>query len=286
LGLKDQGVFLPSMIFGNAVGLVESRRGKLDNQPGILNRVAEGLRAGDILLEKTPFRLTDSFIPGHWGHVAVWVGTPNELRALGIWDHPAVRKHRSLIESEKGVVEALRSGVKLNELSHFMNIDDLAILRDVSMTEAQRAEVVIQSLRQIGKGYDFNFDVESTDKIVCSELVYHAFSHRRWPTAKHLGRATISPDNVARHSVPGDYLDVVMLFHDGEEIAEERRSFMARLLKLDASAKISEAAGESAATQGPAQTVGTVAEEKWRIRPKDTGCLPQRPVSESAFRVV
>ena len=59
--LKDQGVFVPSMLFGNAVGLVESRRGKLDAQPELEARVSGALRAGDILLEKTPFRLTDSF---------------------------------------------------------------------------------------------------------------------------------------------------------------------------------------------------------------------------------
>lgn len=79
--LQKQGVFVSSMLFGNAVGLVESRRGKLDNRPDVRDQVAGSLRAGDILLEKTPFRLTDSFIPGHWGHVAMWVGTPDECSA-------------------------------------------------------------------------------------------------------------------------------------------------------------------------------------------------------------
>lgn len=231
LDIKDQGVFLPSMIFGNAVGLIESRRGKLDGQPEIIERVSGKLRAGDILLEKTPFRLTDSFIPGHWGHVAVWVGTPDELRTLGIWEHPVVRKFHAEIESGQGVVEALRAGVKMNTMRHFMNIDDLAVLRDQTLVEGQRVQVILQALRQVGKGYDFNFDVESTDRIVCSELVYHTFVHRQWPTAKALGRVTISPDNVARHSLPGDFLDVVVLFHDGKEITEAPRDFMAALLK-------------------------------------------------------
>ena len=46
-----------------------------------------------------------------------------------------------------------------------------------------------------------------------------------------LGRVTISPDNVALHSLPGDFLDVVVLFHDGKEITEAQRDFMAGLLK-------------------------------------------------------
>ena len=104
-------------------------------------RVSSALRAGDILLEKTPFRLTDSFIPGHWGHAAIWIGTPDELRELGIWDHPLVRTYRREIESGRGVVEALRSGVKMNPLQQFMNIDDLAVLREPTLPPAQRAEL-------------------------------------------------------------------------------------------------------------------------------------------------
>ena len=229
--LKDQGVFVPSLLFGNAVGLVESRRGKLDAQPRVLEKVGAHLRAGDILLEKTPFRLTDSFIPGHWGHVAVWVGRPDELRDLGIWNHPAVLKYRAQIEAGDGVVEALRAGVQMNPLRHFMNIDDLAVLREKAIPDQRRAQVIIQALRQVGKGYNFNFDVESTDHIVCSELVYHTYSHHQWPTARHLGRVTISPDNVALRSLPGDILSVVLLYHDGEEVVDAPTSFMANLLK-------------------------------------------------------
>jgi uncharacterized protein YycO len=229
--LKDQGVFVPSMLFGNAVGLVESRRGKLDAQPELEARVSGALRAGDILLEKTPVRLTDSFIPGHWGHVAIWIGTPRELRELGIWEHPVVRRHHQEIEAGRCVVEALRSGVKMNPLQHFMNIDDLAVLREPTMPAAQRAQVIVQALRQVGKGYDFNFDAVSTDRIVCSELVYHVYNHHHWPTARHLGRVTISPDNVALRALPGDILDVVLLFHDGQAVDGDLPGFMARLLK-------------------------------------------------------
>ncbi len=231
MGLKDQGVFVPSLLFGNAVGLVESRSGKLDRQPVVLEQVAAKLKAGDILLDKAPFRLSDSFIPGYWGHVAIWVGSADELRALGIWDHPVVRKYHDKIGKGKSVVEALRAGVQMNSLRHFMNIDDLAVIRETAITDQQRAQVIIQALRQVGKGYDFNFDVETTDRIVCSELVYHAYSHQAWPTEKHLGRATISPDNVALRALPGDILSVVLLYHDGEVVTDALDTFMAKLLK-------------------------------------------------------
>ena len=74
-GMERQGVSLFSMVFGNAVGLVETRKGKLYKKGDVLSDVSASLKAGDILLEKTPFRLTDKLIPGYWGHAAVWVGT-------------------------------------------------------------------------------------------------------------------------------------------------------------------------------------------------------------------
>ena len=49
---------------------------------------------------------------------------------------------------------------------------------------------------QVGKTYDFNFDVETTDKLVCSELLYQSFGDVNWPTEPYIGRTTISPDNV------------------------------------------------------------------------------------------
>lgn len=229
--LKNEGVNLSSLLFGNAAGLVETRRGKLAADEQALDKLTGSIQAGDVLLEKTPFRLTDAFIPGHWGHVAVWVGSETELRQMGIWNHPVVRPYQANIRAGRGVVEALRAGVKMNTLQHFMNIDDLAMLRARRLSDAERVEVILQTLRQVGKAYDFNFDVESTDRIVCSELVYHAYGDVRWPTARHLGRVTISPDNVAIEAIGDGAFDIALLYHDGQEVADERGSYMRTLVQ-------------------------------------------------------
>lgn len=231
--LKNEGVNLSSLLFGNAVGLVETRRGKLYGRPEVFEDVRGKLRAGDILLEKTPFRLTDAFIPGHWGHVAVWVGDEEELRRLGIWEHPVVRPYQRQIRDGRGVVEALRAGVKMNTLNHFLNVDDLAVLRHETLADTQRAEVIVQTLRQVGKAYDFNFDVETTDRIVCSELVYHAYGDIRWPVARHLGRATISPDNVAVEATGDGPFSVNALYHDGRMVGDAPRQRMSELVRRD-----------------------------------------------------
>lgn len=230
--LKTKGVNIFSMIFGNTIGLIESRHGKLYKNKKILQAVTRQLKAGDILLEKTPFRLTDKFIPGHWGHAAIWIGDEKELRALGIWNHPLVKKHQHRIKQGDSVVEALRGGVTLSPLSSFMNIDDLGILRlNKNNNKDELTQIILLALRQIGKDYDFNFDIESTDKIVCSELIYVAYTGIDWPTENVLGRHTISPDNIAIKALREGPLDLIMLFHDGKFISKQTDRIMSLLLQ-------------------------------------------------------
>jgi len=233
-GLDRQGVNLFSMVFGNAVGLVESRKGKLYGRNDVRGKLQRTLMAGDILLEKTPFRLTDKLIPGYWGHAAVWIGTESELKEMGIWDNPIVARHHDQIRAGRLVAEALRSGVEMNSLEHFLNIDSVGILRDPALSRESRARTIIQALRQVGKPYDFNFDVESKERVYCSKLVYLSYSGIDWPTRKSLGRTTFTPDDVAVKAVPGGDLQLVTFYHDGKLVKDQPLERMVQLMGVQA----------------------------------------------------
>ncbi len=230
LRLKTEGVGMASMIFGNTVGLVESRRGKLYGHVDVAMGLLKELKAGDILVERTPFRLTNSFIPGRWGHAAIWIGNESELRTLGIWSHPVIEPYQEAIRKGRGIVEALRPGVELNTLEHFLNVDDLAVMRLRKLEAAGKAEVILQALRQMGKRYDFNFDVETRDTVGCAELVYHAYGHVDWPTRKRLGRATITPDDIAVKALDDGPLTLVQLYNDGEKVSEDLKQSLEEML--------------------------------------------------------
>lgn len=229
-GLEREGMNLFSMVFGNAIGLVETRKGKLYRRHDVLSELRESVRAGDILLEKTPFRLTDKLIPGYWGHAAVWIGTEPELKELGIWDHPVVAPYHDEIRQGRLVVEALRSGVEMNSLEHFLNIDSIGILRKPGLDREERARTIVQALRQVGKPYDFNFDVESKGRVYCSKLVYLCYSGIEWPTKKSLGRTTFTPDDVAFKAIQGGTLQLVTFYHDGIRVSRDPLTTMAKLM--------------------------------------------------------
>lgn len=230
-GLSEAGISLFSTLFGNTVGMIQTRNGKLFHRPAVATAIQDRLKAGDILLEKTPFRLTDSFIPGHWGHAAIWIGTQSELQQLGLWDHPVVRPYQEQIRQGKCIVEALRSGVRLSSLPQFLDIDDFGALRPRRLNREQRKERIILALRQVGKGYDFTFNVETTDRIVCSELIYTVYTGMEWPTRKSLGRFTITPDQVAEMALDDSALEIILLYHDGRPVEGDRNAFMTRLLR-------------------------------------------------------
>lgn len=237
LGLGNGTLHTTSAVVGNTMGLVETRHGYLRDLPeqekaAILAR----LRPLDVLLEKTPFRLTDKSIPGHYGHVAVWVGTEAELTELGLWDEALVRPYHARIRAGAGIVEALRPGVELNTLEHFLNIDDLLVIRPRPLSRVETRMALLRAFAQLGKAYDFNFDVESDRRIVCSELAFVVFPDVPWATTKVLGRASISPDQVAVQARAGGPFAPVLLYHDGIEIGERLPETLSCLLLEDEAA--------------------------------------------------
>jgi uncharacterized protein YycO len=229
--VKDRVIYELSKGFGNTAGLVATRDGKLYGDEDVAANVRSHIQIGDILLEKTPFRLTDKLIPGHWGHVAVYIGTEDELKSLGIWDNEVVQRFHEDIKNGKVIDEALRDDVQLNTIEHFLNIDDLAIMHDNDETIEDKKYRIILTLRQLGKEYDFNFDIETSDKIVCSELVYATY-FLDWLTDDTAGINTISPDHVAYKSIEDDtQFSIPILYHDGEEITENKKEYMKQLLE-------------------------------------------------------
>lgn len=223
-----------SMGFGNVVGLYEERKGLMYNmQQAERNALIAEMKPLDILFEKTPFRLTDKFIPGHFGHVAIFLGTEEQLKDLRVWDQ-IPRDVQTRIRAGHYIVEALRPGVQINTLDHFLNIDDFMVIRDIrsNVTDDYRRQAVLTSVAQIGKEYDFNFDVTTTTRIVCSEIAYVVYPDIVWPTETTLKRNTISPDNVAVMAQGNQRIfEPTIIYHNGKRITKDLNRTLDLLLQ-------------------------------------------------------
>ncbi|WP_410499291.1 YiiX/YebB-like N1pC/P60 family cysteine hydrolase [Chitinibacter sp. S2-10] len=221
-----------SMGFGNMIGLVKTRDGKLSKlKSSDVAALEKQLKPLDILLEKTPFRLSDKMIPGHYGHVAIWLGSEQELRDIGVWDQ-IPPQYQGKIRNGGRIVEALRSGVTISSLQQFLDIDDLLVLRaSADIGAPYKKTAALTAIEQVGKEYDFNFDVLTHERIVCSELAYVVFPEMPWPLAKTLGRYTISPDNVAQLAISEKpLLDPIIIYRDGQPIKNDLRNELVKLI--------------------------------------------------------
>lgn len=187
-----------SGLFGNIIGSIHWRKGYLDGHEWGATYLEKNLKPLDIIAEKTPFAATDLFIPGHFGHIALYLGTEDQLREAGLWNAPIIQPYQENIRRGEVILESIRPGSGLKSLRKFMAIDEITIIRQKNILNNR--ELALDTFKvafeQLGKKYDFNFDVHTLDKVVCSEVVYHSYGHIKWPTAYIFGRYTISPDDV------------------------------------------------------------------------------------------
>lgn len=205
--------------FGNSVGMLQTRHGKLFMNHDFMKEVKAEMQPLDMLFEKTPFRATDRFIPGYYGHAAIYIGNEAQLKELGIWDHPVVQKFHMDIKLGKTIVEALRPGVQINTFRHFTDIDDFALVRrKFEMTKEDITDHIVRALNQVGKKYDFGFNTEVPDTIVCSELHYTVWRDIEFDTTRILGRETIDVDQVVIQATSGMPFEPIMMYLDGKKI--------------------------------------------------------------------
>lgn len=167
------------------------------------------LEPGDILLEKRNWYLSNGFLPGFWSHMALYVGTAEELERRGLPAHPFVQPHLGRYRQpdrnghEHRVIEAATSGVVFSSLEEFAAADHIAVLRP-RVSQARKDAAIARAFSHYGKPYDFDFDFFSTDRLVCTELIYRAYDEFirgeriGFPLVRILGRDTLPPDEIVR----------------------------------------------------------------------------------------
>lgn len=203
----------------------------------IEKEIAPRLRPGDIFLERRNWFMSNAFLPGFWPHSALYVGTIDDLRRLGLADHPEVRKRlpEYLRKAPDGrlhtVIEAVSEGVVFNSITESMHADYIAVLRP-RLTEAQVAQAIGKAFSHHGKPYDFEFDFFTSDKLVCTELVYRSYEGLlHFDLVRVMGRDTLPALEIARKF--------------SRERGSERRQFdLILFLDGDAASKRARMAGE------------------------------------------
>jgi 1-acyl-sn-glycerol-3-phosphate acyltransferase len=186
------------------------------------------LKPGDILIERQNWFLSRAFMPGYWAHAALYVGTTNDLVRLGLdrdqrvaalWSPYAARDAAG---HEHLILEAVPQGVRMTTLEHCIGVADAAAVLRPRVSEAEIREAIARAFSHLGKDYDFDFDFFTSDKLVCTELVYRCYDGAvQFPLVEVMGRKTLPPTELVRKFVsergqPRAQLECVC-FLDGDE---------------------------------------------------------------------
>lgn len=124
------------------------------------------LHPGDVLLRRYDHYMGTFFIPGYWGHAALYEGADQVLHMLG-------------------------KGITKEDILTFMRTDHIAILRCEDEEKVKGAIEKAQKLYDQGTEYDYEFEA-GDDQLYCSEFIWQIFdkpkeiNYKKW----------ILPDNL------------------------------------------------------------------------------------------
>jgi hypothetical protein len=200
------------------------------------------LQPGDILLERRNWYASNAFLPGFWPHAALYLGTEDDLRQLDerlkkaippeewkaacVLEDAEVRRRLEAFRAPapdgraNDVIEAVSEGVIFNSLTHTLSADYAAALRP-RVTDRQRAEAIKRAFSHHGKRYDYEFDFATSDRLVCTELVYRSYGGMLdFKLVRVMGRDTLPAVEMVRQfrearGTPAARMDFV-LFMDAQ----------------------------------------------------------------------
>ena len=197
--VASKGVSTAVVGFAKVWGFISDklkwRDGHLNKNQDVINALKANLKPLDLIYEKRTFVLSNYTIPGHFGHVAVWLGTKEELIAAGIWDKEFFKPFREEVEAGRNIVEVRKKGMDFVSLENFTNLDELAVTR---VTKAQeRIEEIMENLvDEIDATYDFAFNALSDDKLTCAEMIAYSYGDIHWPGMKTILSVSLRPDDM------------------------------------------------------------------------------------------
>lgn len=190
------------------------------------------LRPGDILLERRNWYLSNAFLPGYWPHSAIYVGGPEGIASLGIEDDPRVAPHLAALAApdpdghDREVIEAISEGVVFTSLEESIGGADAVCVFRPRIPQEEIAEAVARGLRHHGKPYDFDFDFFSSDRLVCTEVVYQAYQPAlEFELVEIMGRRTLPALEFVKRwerelGTGNETLDLVCMLDADENLGE------------------------------------------------------------------
>lgn len=201
----------------------------------VRSEIVSLLRPGDVLVVRKEFAATNYFLPGYWPHVALYLGTADDLTSLGLAADEHVARRLTTLNSATPftavlhpheenlwtgavphpcVIEAQKDGVRIRSVNSPFDSDSIVVLRPL-LCPASIAQALAHAVIHEGKPYDFDFDFCQSQRLVCTEVVYRAFEGIegvQFNLQRHAGRFALAACELLRMGLARQYFEVLAVY--------------------------------------------------------------------------
>ena len=230
---------------GRGLAEIRVRPGHQPSLPRTIRReLIDLLRPGDVLVVRKEFAASNYFLPGHWPHAALFLGTCSDFSTGEIADHPHVSARLPQLtcatpitavltphsedawsegDEHPCVLEAMKDGVRIRSINSALNSDSVVIVRPL-LTRSDIKVALVQALMHEGKPYDFDFDFCCSHRLVCTEVVYRAYegvAGVQFDLHRHAGRFALAAGDLLRMALKRRHFEVVAVYSPSHGLTVE-----------------------------------------------------------------
>jgi hypothetical protein len=174
----------------------------------ILAEVSGLLQPGDVIVTRHRKALTNFFLPGFWPHSALYIGTVEQRADIGV---NADWAKEQIWVDDMCVLEARKDGVKIRPLRDTFSVDVFAVLRP-HLSGESICHAIERAVLHEGKMYNFDFDFYTSDRLVCTEVIYRAFDgleQIRFPLQERASRKTLSAEDLLDYALDSGHFETI-----------------------------------------------------------------------------
>jgi hypothetical protein len=225
LSILKRDLFYSSLFeIQKAAGILAADRYlKLSHHPNLPIPIREELqremRPGDILLVRKEYALTNYFLPGYWPHSALYLGDAATLQRMGLHEHAYVApRWQRFLQCDQPhcgrVIEAMKDGVQIRRLDSPFKSDSILVIRPRLAPDSIKMALTRAFFHE-GKEYDFSFDFTTSQRMVCTEVIYRAFDGiegLEFPLSLRAGRMTLAALELVQMALQEKKLEVLAAY--------------------------------------------------------------------------
>ena len=194
----------------------------------VINNLLPDLRPGDVFITRHDDAMSNLFLPGFWPHGALFIGAQDQREGI----EPLTDGMRSSADKDITIIESKKDGVLFRKIEETLHLDAFVVMRP-KLSDADIQKAVARGMSHAGKLYDFIFDFGTSDRLVCTELIYRAYQGIGgvdFKLATKAGRKCLSAEDFLSQALKHDWFEPVIIYGVNGNTREDGNAARAALL--------------------------------------------------------